>query len=87
MKFDRYYDPGHSWARVPRTLLTKLGIESQISSFSYMRNDHAYLEEDCDLVLFVNAMNDHGKIVEFRNKFSNKSSKIRSYAGYKTVMY
>lgn len=50
-------DPGHGWLRVPRTELTELGILDKISSYSYQTDDgkFVFLEEDCDLTLYVEA--------------------------------
>ena len=47
-KFDFYSDSSHGWAKVPKSLLKELGIEKSVSSYSYMRDDYAYLEEDCE---------------------------------------
>jgi hypothetical protein len=82
MKFDAYTDPGHSWVKVPRSLLVKLGISTQITPFSYERADMVYLEEDCDFSTFYNAMVAKGKTVDLRIHHANKSSKIRSYMMY-----
>jgi len=53
--FTFHTDPGHGWLEVPMSLLRDLGIADKISSYSYMRGDSAYLEEDCDAGLFVRA--------------------------------
>lgn len=49
-------DPGHGWLRVPHTVITLLGIADQISRFSYLDLTYAYLEEDCDLSVFLDAL-------------------------------
>ena len=83
MKFDSYSDPQHGWAKVPRTLLNKLGIEDKITPYSYQRGDFAYLEEDADLTLFCNTLKAKGIAYEFRHHTSSwRSSKIRSYASF-----
>ena len=82
MKFDCYSDPQHAWLKVTRKKLISLGIEDKISSYSYQRKDHVYLEEDCDAATFILAMNTIGKIVEFRSHSTNRSSRIRSYDGF-----
>lgn len=82
MKFDSYADPGHGWARVPKKLLTKLGIADQVSMYSRQRGEWAYLEEDCDLRLFVTALRATGVTVEFREHNTDKSSRIRNYERY-----
>ena len=80
-----YQDPAHAWGKVERSVIDFLGIANKISHYSYQRKDHVYLEEDCDLGLVAPecaARNVHVKFVE---KFSNKSSKIRSYNRYIAV--
>jgi len=49
-------DPGHGWLQVPHSLISKLGISKKISGYSYRDTNFAYLEEDCDLSLFCNAL-------------------------------
>jgi hypothetical protein len=48
-------DPGHAWLRVPMHTIKTLGIGPKISAFSYMSKNRywAYLEEDCDMGLFI----------------------------------
>lgn len=83
MKFTVYSDPGHAWVKVPRSLLKTLGIENDISSYSYMRADFAYLEEDCDLYRFHEAYKNHyGHAPEFLESPTNRKSRIRNYALY-----
>jgi hypothetical protein len=47
----RYSDPGHSWLRVPVVEIEP--IKDKISPYSYMRGKFVYLEEDCDMRLFL----------------------------------
>lgn len=85
-KFTIYSDPGHGWVKVPRKLLNKLGIADQITAFSYQRGEHVYLEEDCDAYTFVKAYKAQiAPVPIFQEKFTNKSSKIRSYPSYQSV--
>jgi hypothetical protein len=77
-----YQDPGHGWLKVPLSLIAELGIADKISSYSYMSLDHAYLEEDCDMGKFDQAMREQGKEYNLVNKLSNKQAHIRSYANY-----
>lgn len=78
-----YSDPGHGWAKVKRELLHDLEIARDISSYSYIRGDYVYLEEDCDLSALCRALSDRNIPVKFINHNANKSSKIRSYERYK----
>jgi hypothetical protein len=82
LSFDIYSDPGHGWAKVPMTLVNSLGIRDRITSYSYFRNEYAYLEEDCDLSTFIGACKTNGISPVFREKVTNKSSKIRTYSCY-----
>lgn len=52
-----FSDPGHAWGRVSLDELQRLGIVDRISEYSYMDTESglAYLEEDCDLPLFLDA--------------------------------
>lgn len=78
--FQFYEDPGHGWMKVPLTEIKRLGIEP--STYSYMRGNFAYLEEDCDASLFIAAKKARGETIQFREHHTDKSSKIRSYAHY-----
>jgi hypothetical protein len=81
-----YQDPGHGWARVPLQLLDDLGIAEQISSYSYMRGGHAYLEEDCDLSRLLGAAQAAGLTVKLREFHTNNQSRIRGYRPYRTAV-
>jgi len=48
-------DPGHGWLRVPLADIATLGIEGDISSYSFIDRRFAYLEEDCDCAVFTEA--------------------------------
>lgn len=84
-KFTIYADPGHGWIKVPRKLLSKLGITDKITPYSYQRGEHVYLEEDCDAYTFVQAYKAQiAPVPIFQEKFTNKQSKIRNYRSYTT---
>lgn len=86
-----YKDPGHGWLKVAKKDLVTLGIQDKISGFSYMRGEFAYLEEDSDLSIFLDALcgENQDLINEFRNKikdsYSDKQSKVRSYENYHII--
>jgi hypothetical protein len=42
------FDPGHGWLRVPLADIVALGLEDQLTPYSYIKGHYAYLEEDCD---------------------------------------
>ncbi len=81
-----YTDPSHGWAKVSLLELNNLDIMDKISTYSYMRSNkgktYAYLEEDCDLGLYLKTLDAKGIKFKFIEKHTNKSSKIRSYNRY-----
>ena len=81
-KFKFYQDPGHGWVKVPKALLKELGIDEKISSYSYMRGDFVYLEEDMDLGTFMDAMKAADRSVSFDEFHTNRESKLRGYDAY-----
>lgn len=48
-------DPGHGWLVVPLVEIAALGIEPQISACSFIQGQNAYLEEDVDAPLYLDA--------------------------------
>jgi hypothetical protein len=77
-----YSDAGHAWGKVKREVLRNLGIDRKISSYSYQRNDYAYLEEDCDLYLLQQAMDEDNVRLKYIERRTDGRSKIRSYDRY-----
>ena len=80
--YDVYADPGHCWLKVKIAELEKLGIEGKITAFSYVRGDNAYLEEDCDAGVLINALKNHGVEPKFKFHHTDNRSKIRGYASF-----
>ena len=80
--YDVYADPGHAWLKVKIAELKKLGIEGKITAFSYVRGDHAYLEEDCDAGVFLDALRASGVAPAFKFHHTDNRSKIRGYASF-----
>jgi len=76
-------DPGHGWLKVKKTLVAELGL--QISPYSYHRNNHVYLEEDCDAPKLLTALKSRNVTVKIKNKNTNRSSKIREYHSFHQV--
>lgn len=83
--YDFISDPGHGWIKVPRKQLDDLNIADKITRYSYQRNGHVYLEEDCDATTFSDAMEQTGFLLRFRSRISDKQSKVRSYEPYRSV--
>lgn len=79
MKFNFYSDGGHGWVKVKISLLMKLGILEKITTYSYLRGDYAYLEEDCDMTTFVLALRAKNIEPQFIDHYSTKRSRIRNY--------
>ena len=60
-------DPGHGWMRVPLVDIAALGIETAVSTCSYIDGQFAYrsaevttsLEEDCDCAVYLDARTAH----------------------------
>ena len=82
--FDFISDPGHGWVKVPKKLLADLLISREISRYSYMRGEYAYLEEDCDLAKFFDAYQKmFGTDPKIRERNARmKSSRVRGYDTY-----
>lgn len=79
-----YEDAGHGWLRVLRTKLVDLGIADKISRCSYMYGKWAYLEEDCDAPLFLDACENAGITVNWTRKYSEYAA-IRGYSSYQNI--
>lgn len=88
--FTFYSDPGHGWVKVHREVLRDLGIDRQITHYSYMSQQYAYLEEDLDASTFQTAYaQKYGfapRYVEQNN--ATRYSRIRNYPSYNAeVLY
>lgn len=78
--FDVYSDPGHGWIKVQWKDLVELGISKEITGYSYIRGDWAYLEEDQDAGTFIKAyVAKTGKKPVFRSHSADYRSRIRNY--------
>jgi hypothetical protein len=83
LKLKYYSDPGHGWIAVKLRVLYDLGIVQQISPFSYMRGKTAYLEEDCDMLILIEALKDKNILHSITDKcYPIKLCPIRSYDRY-----
>lgn len=77
-----YSDSGHGWCKAPLSLVKSLGIAEDISTYSYVRNAHVYLEEDRDASIFFKALKEKNVEVKVKECNTDKRSKIRSYGSY-----
>ncbi len=83
VKTYKYYcDSGHGWLAVKRDELEELNLVYKISSYSYQKNTMVYLEEDCDMQIFLRAVGAKYTSYNIKEVYHNGSSKIRSYQGY-----
>lgn len=81
--YDYYSDAGHGWLKVPLKELEVLKISNNISSYSYVRGDYAYLEEDSDASIFLNAYKEEtNNTPKIKSHTTDKRSKIRGYNSY-----
>ena len=78
-----YSDPSHAWAKVKRQVLINLGIDKEISSYSYQLRDNVYLEEDADLSLLFQRLSKDNVRMKFVERHTDNPSRIRSYESYK----
>ena len=77
-----YEDGGHAWIRVRLIELIALSLEYDITPFSYIKGQYAYLEEDCDLTKFFNTYNaTTGREPKHTTIYSERC-RIRNYARY-----
>ena len=74
-------DPGHGWVEVEFKELKRLGIEREVSPFSYTNETKVYLEEDCDLSLFIQAKKALGEDYKLVDVYQ-ENTPIRSYHRY-----
>jgi hypothetical protein len=77
-------DPGHGWLAVKLKELQDLNIVDKISSCSYIRGKTAYLEEDCDLSIFMEAREKAGKPLNINDtkRSFQEHTPIRGYDLY-----
>jgi len=80
-------DPAHGWLEVDRNHIADLAICHWVSRASYVGDDKAYLEQDCDMPLFLEAAERFGWTVTFNESHSNTLSNIRNLPRYEPPPY
>ena len=70
-------DPGHGWLAVKKRELAALGVTG-ISSYSYVKGNTVYLEEDCDASLFLKA---------YEELFGDRPKMRESYLEHTPIRY
>ena len=75
-------DPGHGWLAVRRSELRELNIADKISAYSYEKGQMVYLEEDCDLSIFIGAYRaKHGADPVWKTSYRDKTF-VRNCSNY-----
>ncbi len=78
-----FADPGHAWAAVQLAELQELAIDHLVSSYSYFKNGIVYLEEDCDLGIYMNRLKELHPDMEFTFREDHDDNcPIRNYGRY-----
>jgi hypothetical protein len=77
-KLTFYADPGHGWLEVDFCDLDALGIGDKVSRYSYLKGERAYLEEDCDAGLFIEAAKNNGWTINIKEMYQ-ENTPIRNY--------
>ena len=83
--FTKYCDSGHGWLEVSYEDLIDLDIHNKISNFSYMQpnGDSIYLEEDCDMTLFMKSYKEkYNKGIIYVSNNNEEISFIRNLPSY-----
>ena len=62
-----HFDAGHGWLEVPVIELRKLKLMDKITPFSYLKNKIAYLEEDYDAAIYLDAIDKSAEIEEIND--------------------
>ena len=60
LTLDYVQDPGHGWIAADLPMLSRLGLVSQVSPYSYRDNDLIWLEEDSDAPRYLRALSAAG---------------------------
>lgn len=55
MEYEFYETPSHGYLKVKSAEIFNLGILPQISTCSPSKNNYTFLEEDCDMPVFLEA--------------------------------
>ena len=77
-----FEDPGHGWLEVPIAQVAALGITNKISAYSYRKGTMAYLEEDCDASVFLEAFREQYGTSPAYDRVYQDPTPIRQYARF-----
>ena len=81
-KLTFHADPSHGWLEVDFADLEALHITAQVSRYSYHSGSRAFLEEDCDAGLYLDAAKGQGWVVNITEKFTNGDSFVRNLSRF-----
>lgn len=70
-------DAGHGWFMVSCEELKSLGIAEKVSTYSYLDGEYAFLEEDCDAGLLIEAREKRGIETVTRSYYDGMDSVVR----------
>jgi hypothetical protein len=82
MTYNYLQDPGRGWLQVPMTEIRKLGLAQKISDCSFRKGGDAFLEEDCDMSLFIKALRTTGQEFKLNEVHTDDDSPVRSYSSF-----
>lgn len=85
LSFTYYQDPGHGWLRVPMSLIKKIGIESKISSYSFISGKSSYLEEDDDACIFLQRLRELKIDFVIKNKYIKRFDRSKTRFNTNTI--
>ena len=86
IKLKWHSDSGHAWLEVPLSAIPPKVLKN-ISQFSYMNGNKAYLEEDCDAGLFLEAVGTEINSSEIEDVVYPLQSIIRTYQSFRIPRY
>lgn len=82
--FKFYSDARHGWLAVKKSLLIELGIEDEITYFSFEKGNTVYLEEDGDASTFAEAFEERfGIELKTESIDHGDRSPVQSYPQYR----
>jgi hypothetical protein len=82
MNYKYFQDPSHGWVEVPIAELRRLNVADKISRYSHRNGHLAYLEEDCDFSVWMEAKKAAGEEYNIVEHNTNNDSIVRSFKGY-----
>lgn len=78
LEIDLIADSGHAWLKIPKSL----SFDLDYSMFSYQDAKFLYLEEDCDLSLFIEELEKHDIKYSYNEIIYNDECFIRDLMRY-----